>query len=29
VVTVDAPRPRRWGTPELVPFVDRLYALMT
>jgi NitT/TauT family transport system ATP-binding protein len=29
VVTVDAPRPRRWGAPELVPFVDRLYALMT
>jgi NitT/TauT family transport system ATP-binding protein len=29
VVTVDAPRPRRWGSPELVPFVDQLYALMT
>jgi NitT/TauT family transport system ATP-binding protein len=29
VVTVDVPRPRRWGASELVPFVDRLYALMT
>jgi NitT/TauT family transport system ATP-binding protein len=29
VVTIDASRPRRWGAPDLVPFVDRLYALMT
>jgi NitT/TauT family transport system ATP-binding protein len=29
VVTVDAHRPRRWGAAELVPFVDRLYGLMT
>jgi NitT/TauT family transport system ATP-binding protein len=29
VVTIDAPRPRRWGSPGLVPFVDRLYGLMT
>jgi NitT/TauT family transport system ATP-binding protein len=29
VVSIDVPRPRRWGSPELVPFVDRLYALMT
>jgi len=29
VVTIDVPRPRRWGTAELVPFVDRLYALLT
>jgi NitT/TauT family transport system ATP-binding protein len=29
VVSIDAPRPRRWGAPDLVPFVDRLYALMT
>jgi len=29
IVAIDAHRPRRWGAPELVPFVDRLYALMT
>jgi len=29
VVAIDVPRPRRWGAPGLVPFVDRLYALMT
>jgi NitT/TauT family transport system ATP-binding protein len=29
VVDIDVPRPRRWGAPGLVPFVDRLYALMT
>src|SRR5512139_2080060 len=29
VVSIDAPRPRRWNAPELVPFVDRLYGLMT
>jgi len=29
VVPIDVPRPRRWNGPALVPFVDRLYALMT
>jgi len=29
VVTIDLPRPRRWGSPDIVPFVDRLYTLMT
>jgi NitT/TauT family transport system ATP-binding protein len=29
VVTIDVPRPRRWGSPDLIPFVDRLYTLMT
>jgi ABC-type nitrate/sulfonate/bicarbonate transport system ATPase subunit len=29
VVSIDVPRPRRWGSPDLVPFVDRLYGLMT
>ena len=29
VLSIDAPRPRRWGSPELVPFVARLYGLMT
>jgi len=29
VVSIEATRPRRWGSPALVPFVDRLYALMT
>jgi NitT/TauT family transport system ATP-binding protein len=29
VVPVDVPRPRKWGAADLVPFVDRLYVLMT
>jgi NitT/TauT family transport system ATP-binding protein len=29
VVSIEAPRPRRWASPDLVPFVDHLYALMT
>jgi NitT/TauT family transport system ATP-binding protein len=29
VVPIEVTRPRRWGSPALVPFVDRLYALMT
>jgi NitT/TauT family transport system ATP-binding protein len=29
VVPIGLPWPRRWGAPELVPFVDRLYGLMT
>jgi NitT/TauT family transport system ATP-binding protein len=29
VVPIDVPRPRRWGSPALLPFVDRLYGLMT
>ncbi len=26
---IDVPRPRRWNAPELLGYVDRLYALMT
>jgi NitT/TauT family transport system ATP-binding protein len=29
IVEIEVPRPRRWGSPALVPFVDRLYGLLT
>jgi NitT/TauT family transport system ATP-binding protein len=29
VVSIGVPRPRQWGAPELVAFLDRLYELMT
>jgi NitT/TauT family transport system ATP-binding protein len=29
IVSIDLPRPRRWGAPDLASFLDRLYALMT